>query len=109
MMNILIFLRERKSSFFGDAGLTNLQRSLTELFGAGSETSATTLLFAFLYMIKHPEVQVSNNLISIYIIIALPQDTFWWYCICFVVCSNNVLVCSHSSPNFATFNGWKIL
>ena len=66
-MNILIFLRERKSSFFGDAGLTNLQRSLTELFGAGSETSATTLLFAFLYMIKHPEVQVSNNLISIYI------------------------------------------
>ena len=67
MMNILIFLRERKSSFFGDAGLTNLQRSLTELFGAGSETSATTLLFAFLYMIKHPEVQVSNNLISIYI------------------------------------------
>ena len=68
MINILIFLRERKSSFFGDAGLTNLQRSLTELFGAGSETSATTLLFAFLYMIKHPEVQVSSYFISICII-----------------------------------------
>ena len=35
-----------------------MQRSLTELFGAGSETSATTLLFALLYMIKHPETQV---------------------------------------------------
>ena len=65
-ITILIFLRERKSSFFGDAGLTNLQRSLTELFGAGSETSATTLLFAFLYMIKHPEVQVSNVVVNIY-------------------------------------------
>ena len=68
MINIQIFLRERKSSFFGDAGLTNLQRSLTELFGAGSETSATTLLFAFLYMIKHPEVQVSNTVVDIYVI-----------------------------------------
>ena len=57
--NLYFYFRERKSSFFGDAGLTNLQRSLTELFGAGSETSATTLLFAFLYMIKHPEIQVS--------------------------------------------------
>ena len=66
MINVLISLRERKSSFFGDAGLTNLQRSLTELFGAGSETSATTLLFAFLYMIKHPEVQVSNTVCNIY-------------------------------------------
>ena len=66
MISSLIFPRERKSSFFGDAGLTNLQRSLTELFGAGSETSATTLLFAFLYMIKHPEVQVSNVVVNIY-------------------------------------------
>ena len=71
MINILIFLRERKSSFFGDAGLTNLQRSLTELFGAGSETSATTLLFAFLYMIKHPEVQVSNTFVDIYVILMI--------------------------------------
>ena len=76
MINILIFLRERKSSFFGDAGLTNLQRSLTELFGAGSETSATTLLFAFLYMIKHPEVQVSSYVIRIYIIISIIQYIF---------------------------------
>ena len=55
-----LYFRERKSSFFGDAGLTNLQRSLTELFGAGSETSSTTLLFAILYMIKYPEIQVLN-------------------------------------------------
>ena len=58
--NRILHFRERKSSFFGDAGLTNLQRSLTELFGAGSETSATTLLFAILYMIKYPDIQVFN-------------------------------------------------
>ena len=58
MMNTLSFLRERKSSFFGENGVTNLQRSLTDLFGAGSETSATTLLYAILYMIKYPEIQV---------------------------------------------------
>ena len=41
-----------------------MQRTLTELFGAGSETSATTLLFAFLYMIKFPEVQVIFGIIN---------------------------------------------
>lgn len=45
------------SSFFGDNGKLNLQRSLTDLFGAGTETSSSLLLFAFLYMIKHPEIQ----------------------------------------------------
>ncbi len=28
-----------------------------DLFGAGSETSSSVLMFAFLYMIKHPEIQ----------------------------------------------------
>ena len=51
------FYRERKSSFYGQAGMSNLQRSLTDLFGAGSETSSSVLLFALLYMIKYPEVQ----------------------------------------------------
>lgn len=37
--------------------MLNLQRSLTDLFGAGSETSSSMLLFAFLYMIKYPEIQ----------------------------------------------------
>ena len=45
------------SSFDGQQGMLNLQRSLTDLFGAGSETSTSMLLFAFLYMIKYPEVQ----------------------------------------------------
>ena len=50
--------RNRKSSFFGDRGVINLQRSLTDLFGAGSETTTTMILFSFLYMIKYPEIQV---------------------------------------------------
>ena len=29
-----------------------------DLFGAGIETTSSQLLFAFLYMIKYPEVQV---------------------------------------------------
>ena len=37
--------------------LNLLQRSLTDLFGAGSETSSSMLLFAFMYMIKYPEIQ----------------------------------------------------
>ena len=48
---------DSKSSFHGDDGMLNLQRSLTDLFGAGSETTSSLLLFAFLYMIKYPEVQ----------------------------------------------------
>ena len=50
--------KDERSSFYGPQGLANLQRSLTDLFGAGSETSSSVLLFAFLYMIKYPEVQV---------------------------------------------------
>ena len=50
--------KDERSSFYGPQGLANLQRSLTDLFGAGSETSSSVLLFAFLYMIKYPDVQV---------------------------------------------------
>merc|ERR1719295_873569 len=49
--------RERKSSFYRQSGITSLQRSLTDLFGAGSETSSSVLLFTLLYMIKYPEIQ----------------------------------------------------
>nr|AKH03500.1 cytochrome P450 3033B1 [Paracyclopina nana] len=49
--------RNRKSSFFGGKGVFNLQRTLSDLFGAGSETTADMMLFAFLYMIKHPDIQ----------------------------------------------------
>ena len=54
--------KDENSSFYGPQGLANLQRSLTDLFGAGSETSSSVLLFAFLYMIKYPEVQVRSQL-----------------------------------------------
>ena len=50
---------DSKSSFFGDKGVKNLQRCLTDLFGAGSETTTTVLLFSFLYMLKYPDIQVS--------------------------------------------------
>ena len=53
--------KDENSSFYGSQGLANLQRSLTDLFGAGSETSTSVLLFAFLYMIKYPDVQVGEN------------------------------------------------
>ena len=52
--------KDENSSFYGSQGLANLQRSLTDLFGAGSETSSSVLLFAFLYMIKYPNVQVDE-------------------------------------------------
>ena len=52
-----LICRERKSSFYRQSGITNLQRSLTDLFGAGSETSSSVLLFTLLYMIKYPEIQ----------------------------------------------------
>ncbi|XP_038073068.1 cytochrome P450 2J2-like [Patiria miniata] len=35
----------------------NLLRILTDLFGAGTETTATTLRWAMLYMMGHPEIQ----------------------------------------------------
>ena len=56
--------KDERSSFYGPQGLANLQRSLTDLFGAGSETSSSVLLFAFLYMIKYPDVQVGYRLLD---------------------------------------------
>ncbi|TRY81001.1 hypothetical protein TCAL_13811 [Tigriopus californicus] len=49
--------RDRKSSFFGDQGRLNLQRSLTDIFGAGTSSGSSMLLFAFLYVIKYPKIQ----------------------------------------------------
>ena len=45
------------SSFYREVGEGNLQRSMMDLFGAGSETTATILCFAFNYLIRFPEIQ----------------------------------------------------
>merc|ERR1711872_392234 len=45
------------SSFYKMVGEGNLQRTMMDLFGAGSETTATILCFAFNYLIKYPEIQ----------------------------------------------------
>ena len=45
------------SSFYKDVGEGNLQRSLMDLFGAGSETTASILCFAFNYLIRYPDIQ----------------------------------------------------
>ena len=45
------------SSFFGGKGRENLANTLYDLFLAGSETTATTLKWALLYMARYPSVQ----------------------------------------------------
>ena len=48
---------ESGSSFYNETGEGNLQRTLMDLFGAGSETTATILCFAFNYLIRFPSIQ----------------------------------------------------
>ena len=45
------------SNFYGETGKNNLANILIDLFLAGGETSSTTLAWATLYMVRHPEVQ----------------------------------------------------
>ncbi len=45
------------SSFKGKDGRTNLVNCLVDFFIAGSETTSTTLNWAMLYLIMHPDVQ----------------------------------------------------
>ena len=46
-----------ESSFYREAGLTNLTNTLIDLFIAGADTTSTTLTWAVLYMAREPEVQ----------------------------------------------------
>ena len=48
---------DSSSSFYQEVGEGNLQRTMMDLFGAGSETTATILCFAFNYLIRFPEIQ----------------------------------------------------
>jgi len=49
--------KDPNSSFYGEKGVENLASNLYDLFIAGSETTSTTLTWAVLYMVRHPEVQ----------------------------------------------------
>jgi cytochrome P450 len=46
-----------ESSFYKEKGIENLIQALSDLFFAGSETTSSTLSWATLYMMRHPEVQ----------------------------------------------------
>ncbi len=43
------------SSFVGDVGKTNMLNTMFDLLMAGSDTTSTTLTWAFLFMLKHPQ------------------------------------------------------
>ena len=48
---------DKSSSFYGQLGIDNLKVTMFDLFLAGSETTSTTLTWAYLFMIRYPEVQ----------------------------------------------------
>jgi len=48
---------DTSSSFYGARGEGNIQRTLMDLFGAGSETTSSILYFAFNYLVRYPEMQ----------------------------------------------------
>ena len=49
--------KDESSSFYGEKGLENLANNLFDLFLAGAESTANTLTWSALYMIRYPEVQ----------------------------------------------------
>jgi len=48
---------DKSSSFYKKTGEANIQRTIMDLFGAGSETTSQILTFAVNYMIRFPEIQ----------------------------------------------------
>jgi len=48
---------DQSSSFHGKHGEGNIQRTLMDIFGAGSETTSAILTFAFNYLTRFPEMQ----------------------------------------------------
>ncbi len=53
----VVSARSEESSFKGKDARTNLVNCLVDFFIAGSETTSTTLNWAMLYLIMHPDVQ----------------------------------------------------
>lgn len=50
----ILMTQEEKSESYSEM---NIFRTIVDLFTAGSETTATSLLWAFLYLTKYPEIQ----------------------------------------------------
>ena len=48
---------DKNNPFYSDTGELNLINTLFDLFVAGSDTTATTLDWAILFMIQNPDVQ----------------------------------------------------
>jgi cytochrome P450 len=48
---------DENSSFFKGHGEGNIQRTVMDLFGAGSETTSSVLTFAFNYLTRYPDMQ----------------------------------------------------
>merc|ERR1711962_180607 len=48
---------DESSSFHSNIGEGNMQRTLMDIFGAGSETTSAVLIFAFNYLTRYPEIQ----------------------------------------------------
>jgi len=48
---------DEKSSFYKGHGEGNIQRTVIDLFGAGSETTSSVLTFAFNYLTRFPHMQ----------------------------------------------------
>jgi len=48
---------DEKSSFYKGHGEGNIQRTVIDLFGAGSETTSSVLTFAFNYLTRYPDMQ----------------------------------------------------
>jgi len=48
---------DENSSFHGKHGEGNIQRTMLDVFGAGSETTSSILTFAFNYLTRFPEMQ----------------------------------------------------
>ena len=49
--------KDEKSSFYKGNGEGNIQRTVMDLFGAGSETTSSVITFAINYLIRYPEIQ----------------------------------------------------